>query len=124
MYIRNFFNLIDRVPGAIYREELPRQQLAGKYLNSQGVIHASYFETTGLIGMEALCNGAALSITDNPYTREYYKGNAHFCDPYNLDSIGEGLDWISNSRNAKVSYEPGSLEETGRSLEKVYRELL
>ena len=95
-----------------------------KYSKSKGVIHTSHFETTGLIGMEVLCCGGKLSITDNKYTREYYEGFAHFCDPNEVVSISEGLDWVCESQEYSGRFIPSTWEEIGKSLEEVYLKVL
>lgn len=123
-YFKKFMGMVNRIPNIKYSGEKSQSELVEKYLNTRGVIHASHFETTGLIGMEALCCGARISITDNPYTREYYEGHAHFCDPTKIESIREGFRWIAKPEVPGAGYQAASWDEIGLALESVYLEVL
>jgi hypothetical protein len=52
---------------------------------------ASWFETTGLAGLEAGLAGANVVITGRGYAREYFGESAWYCDPANLTSIREAV---------------------------------
>ena len=123
-YFNRFLHLVDRTSNASYVGELSQQELAAKYLKARGIIHASHFETTGLIGMEALCCGAAVCITDTECTREYYEGVARFCDPDRITSIRDGIDWLMRAENVACDYRPPTREDIGQALELTYREVL
>ena len=52
---------------------------------------ASFFETTGLAALEALACGARIVVYDSPYTREYFRDFAIYCDPYSTVSIASAM---------------------------------
>lgn len=52
---------------------------------------ASFCETTGLVSLEALACGARIVVSDSPYTREYFRDAAFYCDPFDVASIAEAI---------------------------------
>lgn len=119
-YNRKFEKMVRETKNCGYLGELTQLQLLSYYHKARGVIHASMFETTGLIGMEALCCGCSLSITDNPYTRDYYSGFAHFCNPNIRDSIKKGLEWIFTKASKPPNYNATTIEELYVALIQAY----
>lgn len=86
-------------PGWVeYRGYVSPEELAAAYRHARAAILASYFETCGFSALEAMAGGAQVCISDSPYTREFYEGQAVFCDPFSNDSIRDGI--------AKVLAEP------------------
>lgn len=56
-------------------------------------IHAlpSWFETTGLVSLEAAFMGCKIIITEYGDTKEYFKNFATYCDPSNVGSIRKAI---------------------------------
>ena len=56
-------------------------------------IHAmvSWFETTGLSSLEAAACGCNIVISDKGDQRDYFKEDAFYCDPENIESIKQAL---------------------------------
>lgn len=69
-----------------------RPWLAGEALSrvySAAKVHVlpSFFETTGLVSLEAAAMGCNVVITDKGDTREYFGEDAWYCDPTDISSI-------------------------------------
>ena len=80
------------VPGWIeYGGSLKPEALYGTFRAAQVVVLASYFETTGLVALEGLACGARVVVSDSPYTRDYFRDAAVYCDPYSEKSIAEAI---------------------------------
>ena len=77
-----------------YRGYVTLEELSAAYGEAKAVIHASYFETCGFSGMEAIAHGAQVCISDTPYTRCFYEGHAVFCDPFSVQSIRAGIESV------------------------------
>jgi glycosyltransferase involved in cell wall biosynthesis len=62
-------------------------ELVEHYQNA--AVHAipSWFETTGLVSLEACLCGAALVTTDRGFAREYFGADAYYCDASRPRSI-------------------------------------
>lgn len=85
-YVAEFRQML--VPGAIeYKGLLDQGELYKRFATAEAVVLASYFETTGLVALEALACGAKIIVSDTPYTREYFRDYAFYCDPYSEESI-------------------------------------
>lgn len=63
------------------------EQLPGLY--TAALVHAlpSFFESTGLVSLEASLSGCAVVTTDRGYARDYFGGLAEYCDPSDDASI-------------------------------------
>jgi len=82
-------------PGWVeYRGYVSPEELSAAYGEAKAVILASYFETCGFAGMEAIARGAQVCISDTPYTRCFYDGHAIFCDPFSEESIRAGIESV------------------------------
>jgi glycosyltransferase involved in cell wall biosynthesis len=82
-------------PGWVeYRGYVTPEELSAAYGEAKAVIQASYFETCGFAGMEAIAHGAQVCVSDTPYTRSFYEGHAVFCDPFSVQSIRAGIESV------------------------------
>jgi glycosyltransferase involved in cell wall biosynthesis len=52
----------------------------------------SWFETTGLVSLEALYFGCSIVITELGDTYDYFKDKAIYCDPSNCESILQSIE--------------------------------
>lgn len=101
-YVNKVFSCLR--PGLVeYLGPLPREELFAQYRSARTTVLASFYETTGLVVLEALAHGATAVVLDSPYTREYFEGFAHFCDPYRIESIGHAIQDAVVSRVPDVS---------------------
>lgn len=63
-------------------------------LYRQARVHAlpSWYETTGLVSLEAAALGCNIVSTDRGYARAYLGDNAWYCDPGHRDSVRRAVD--------------------------------
>lgn len=71
---------------------LPQNELFD--ILSMAKVHAlpSWFETTGLVSLEAAYLDCSIVVTRKGDQSEYFEGCAHFCDPDNLESIKAAIN--------------------------------
>lgn len=87
----NNLNIV--MTGYVEREDLV------KLLNeSKGLIYPSIYEGFGIPPLEACACGVPIAVSDIPVMREIVDGQAIFFDPYNVDSIYEAINKITNDR--------------------------
>ncbi|OQY14614.1 MAG: hypothetical protein B6I30_00100 [Desulfobacteraceae bacterium 4572_187] len=67
--------------------QLSRERLASAYAAAKVHVLPSWFETTGLAGLEAGVSGCNVVSTDRGYAGDYLKDYAWYCDPSDLCSI-------------------------------------
>jgi glycosyltransferase involved in cell wall biosynthesis len=80
------------VPGWVeYAGVVSQTELAGEMARSSVVVLASFFETCGLVVLEALACGARACVTRSPCLRDYYADRVDYCDPYDEASIATGI---------------------------------
>jgi glycosyltransferase involved in cell wall biosynthesis len=72
---------------AVQHHELPRLYQGAK-------VHAmpSFFETTGLVSLEAALSGCNVVAGNRGYAREYFEGDAWWCDPYKAETIRNAVE--------------------------------
>ena len=68
-------------------DHAPQDGLAEVFRSAQ--VHAlpSWFETTGLVSLEAALTGCAIVTTARGYASEYFGDRAHYCQPRSVRSI-------------------------------------
>jgi glycosyltransferase involved in cell wall biosynthesis len=86
-------------------DHLPQEQLVQYYQKAGIHILPSWFETCGLVTMEAAIMGCNVVITDKGFAREYYGEDAFYCDPSSTASIFRAVE------KATGSYSPVALRE-------------
>lgn len=80
------------VPGWVeYAGVVSQTELAVEMARSAVVVLASYFETCGLVVLEALACGARACVTQAPCLQDYYGPHVDYCDPYSESSIASGI---------------------------------
>jgi len=72
--------------GPVLQTELP-------FLYQRAKVHVlpSWFETTGLTSLEAVMMGCNIVITGKGDTREYFRDDAFYCEPDDVDSIRDAI---------------------------------
>lgn len=70
---------------------MPQAELASVFKSAK--VHAlpSWFETTGLVSLEAGHMGCNIVISDRGDTRSYFRDLAEYCEPDDVDSIRDAL---------------------------------
>jgi len=90
-YGKKVLGLAKLNPRLHYLEELSQVELMTLYKSAKVAVNASWFETTGLTGLEAGALGCNVVMTEKGYTKEYYKDHAWYCDPEDIKSIGGAI---------------------------------
>jgi glycosyltransferase involved in cell wall biosynthesis len=62
------------------------------YASAKVHVLASHFETTGLSSLEAAVMGCNIVVTDRGDTRDYFRGDAWYCEPDDIQSIRSAVD--------------------------------
>ncbi len=108
--------------------ELEHAELYAMYSNAR--IHAlpSWYETPGLVNLEAGLMGCNLALSDRGSVKEYFGDLAYYCDPANITSIRRAtLKAYNAPRNAKLSKlieQKYSWEVVARKTLACYRKIL
>ena len=74
-----------------FLDPLPASELAALYRSARVHVLPSWFETTGLVSLEAALSGCNIVTTERGYAREYLGGHAWYCDPSDCRSIREAV---------------------------------
>lgn len=76
-----------RGPRTVILPPQPHEALVEVYRAAR--VHAlpSYFETTGLVSLEAALAGCTIVTTSRGYAREYFRDEAEYCEPHDVRSI-------------------------------------
>jgi glycosyltransferase involved in cell wall biosynthesis len=77
-------------------EFVPQDILALIYEKARVSVLPSWFETTGLVSLEALAMGCNVVVTAYGDTRDYFQGIAEFCDPASPESILDAIEVAYN----------------------------
>uniref|UniRef100_UPI002617E24F glycosyltransferase n=1 Tax=Clostridium sp. TaxID=1506 RepID=UPI002617E24F len=80
-YCKRFADLVEQNKNLYYVGQLDERMIFSAYKNARVTIIASWFETTGLVGLEAAKMGSNLVITDRGYTKDYYGDYVEYCSP-------------------------------------------
>jgi glycosyltransferase involved in cell wall biosynthesis len=91
-YFKRFKRLVDSDDQLVHVGFLPQDDLFEIINQSKGLVHASWFETTGLIGLEAGLFKKPILMTNKGYTKSYFKSYVEYCQPDEIQTITEGLD--------------------------------
>lgn len=80
---------------------------------------ASWFETTGLVSLEAAYSGCNIVISNRGDQKEYFKEDVFYCEPTNISSITEA---VHNAFNEKFNSKLKKRIETNYIWEKTAEE--
>ncbi len=69
-----------------------RRLLASLMRNTKVLAQPSFYETPGLAALEAAACGAAVVVSEQGCTREYFDDEAYYCDPTDPASIREAIE--------------------------------
>ncbi len=120
------------VPGWVeYGGHLPQKELHAVFARAKAVILASFFETFGLVALEAAACGANVCVSDSSYTRGFFGDLVTYCDPFDLGSIRAsvsaalgaphvdytdflaGMSWDAAARKTLEAYRFATAEGSG-----------
>lgn len=103
--------------------------LINEYKKAKVLALPSIIEGVGMVALEAASYGCEICLTDLGGPKEYYEGRAVLVDPYDVDSIGNGILEAMSMKRAqpelsKFILEKYSIESCMRQLESyLYNEL-
>lgn len=75
----------------VFIDALPQLEIFSIMKAARVHVLPSWFETTGLVSLEAAYYGCNLVITNKGDQKEYFGENAYYCDPDNADSIRDAI---------------------------------
>jgi glycosyltransferase involved in cell wall biosynthesis len=82
----------EAAPNVHFGEWLDGEALCDAYASAKVHVLPSYCESTGLSSLEAAVLGCNLVVSPNGDTREYFAGDAWYCDPDSPASIRAAID--------------------------------
>lgn len=86
-YTKKFIKLLQKYTNAYYIGVLNKKMLISGFAAAKVHVLASWFETLGIVSMEAAINKCNIVTTSMGYAREYFGDLAWYCDPRDIDSI-------------------------------------
>jgi glycosyltransferase involved in cell wall biosynthesis len=84
---------------------IPQEELLGYYQKAKVHVLPSWFETTGLSSIEGAVMGCNIVITDKGDAKEYFGGNAFYCDPGKPESILAAVERAARSTYNEQLYD-------------------
>jgi glycosyltransferase involved in cell wall biosynthesis len=114
-------------PGRIdYGGRIAINDIYRKFASAKVVVLASFYETCGMVALEALACGANVVVMDSAYTREYYQDAVFYCDPYDEASIAKAMleALASPPRPAPNWLDNYTWERAGRLTLEAYKQVL
>ncbi|MGD8200618.1 glycosyltransferase family 4 protein [Ornithinimicrobium sp. W1679] len=67
--------------------EVPHEELPDLYARHRTHVLASWYETTGLVSLEAAASGCTVVTTNRGHAAEYFGADASYCDPADPASV-------------------------------------
>lgn len=93
---RSYFNLVmkevNRNKNVTYIEAIPNYELYKMYKTCRISVLPSWFETPGLVSLEAAAMGCAVVVSPKGTTRDYFGNEAFYCDVTSPESIRTAVD--------------------------------
>jgi glycosyltransferase involved in cell wall biosynthesis len=75
----------------LFIDMLNSAELASAYAAARVHALVSWYDTPGLVSLEAALAGCTIVTTDRGCAREYFQDKAFYCDPASMDSITQAL---------------------------------
>jgi len=91
-YFRKVMEKVKRNPNIEYIESVPNEEIYSIYKHCKVSVLPSWFETPGLVSLEAAAMGCNIVVSDRGTTRDYFKEYAYYCDPSDIQSIREAIE--------------------------------
>jgi glycosyltransferase involved in cell wall biosynthesis len=109
-------------------ENLPQEKIYSIMMAAKVHVLPSWFETTGLVTLEAAYYGCNIVITDKGDQKEYFKDFAIYCNPGDVDSIKhailKAIDMPYNYEFKKIIATDYTWKNTAEQTKAVYDKLL
>jgi glycosyltransferase involved in cell wall biosynthesis len=112
-----------------FLNEVYGEKLHAMYAKAKVHILPSWFETTGLVSLEAALMGCRIVITDKGDTRDYFGDHAIYCQPDDPDSIREAIlkaynDDIDTSVFREIILQKYTWEQAAKQTLEAYQKVL
>lgn len=95
-YYKKFNYMISKNKNVHYLGMVDKEEMNYLYKAAKVTILPSWFETTGLTGIESLSQGTPAIVTNRGYTREYYSDFVIYCNPADCNSIRKSIELSNN----------------------------
>lgn len=92
---------IDGCSNIEYLGWLSEEELARTYERAKAFALPSFTEGVGMVALEAAVYGSEIVMTNIGAPKEYYEGRSVLVNPYDIDSIGNGVLEALNSKNSQ-----------------------
>lgn len=99
LYYRQCKNRWDKT---LFLPHFSQEELAGAYAAAKVHALCSWFDTPGLVSLEAALARCSIVTTDRGTAREYFQNDAFYCQPDDLSSIKRAL--IAASRRPTAAH--------------------
>ncbi len=106
---------------------LDRDNLLEAYQNAKVLVLPSYFETFGLVALEAMSQGCNVVMANRPDMNAIFKNYVTFCNPNDPKNICEKINEALNLPPFKISAEQKERHQwqtIGKQILKVYTQVL
>ena len=130
---RHYLNLCrkeaeDEVNNFHFIQDLPHHSLPSAYSAARVHVLPSWFETPGLVSLEAALSGCAVVTTPLGTTKEYFKDMVEYCEPAKPENIREtvlaAMKKGPNSELKKHVIDNYTWEKTAEETLKAYETVL
>lgn len=91
LYARAVERAVATRPNVRLLGPMPPEELRSLYAAARVVVLPSWFETCGLTCLEGALAGCRVVVTNRGYTRDYFCGDAFYCDPASVSSIRQAV---------------------------------
>ena len=91
-YYKKVMRCIKDNPNVEYIEQISNDDLYQLYKECRVSVLPSWFETPGLVSLEAAVMGCNIVVSDKGTTKEYFGSYAFYCDVMDSNSIREQID--------------------------------
>lgn len=119
-----------RNPRLLILDAIPHDSmlLASAYAACNVFVLPSLFETPGIAALEAALTGAKIVITPIGGTKEYFKDDAIYVNPYSVKDIAQGIQKaLENKRDSTLKdriIKEYSWKKVGEQTKQVYEKML
>jgi glycosyltransferase involved in cell wall biosynthesis len=93
---------------------MPEEELAGAYAAARVVAMPSWDEVVSLSSVNAAAATASLVFTRNGFEHEYFRDDAEYCDPADMQSIAAAIDRAWESHDQRRDRREALRERVGR----------
>jgi hypothetical protein len=104
-YGRAVLKAITEYEHGLHVAHVPQTELPGWYARAEAHVSVSWFETVGLVSLEALACGTRVIATARSYTRDYTGDAAWYWDPHEGECTDLLCEVLSSNRPSQQSVE-------------------